>query len=207
MLKHKVWYVYTKYVHVYTIYVHVYTSYVYMLVFKNKVWCVYAVYICMYKYYTYTCTCAHIRIAYTRRIEYIRHVVEISRILVPYVYMYTQHTPYVYIYMCHTFTCIYATRIRVCVCVCVCVQVMRRDMRIQQMTENEKHLRDAAATVLTFFNFFLFFLSNLVANKHACILHAPYRWDRKEKKKTKNQTTKKRNEQIIGKTRKWVEEK
>jgi len=37
------------------------------------------------------------------------------------------------------------------------VQVMRRDMRIQQMTENEKHLRDAAATVLTFFNFFLFF--------------------------------------------------
>jgi len=30
-------------------------------------------------------------------------------------------------------------------------------MRIQQMTENEKHLRDAAATVLTFFNFFLFF--------------------------------------------------
>jgi len=121
VLKHKVWYVYTIYVHVYTIYVQVYTSYVYMLVFKNKVWCVYAVYICMYKYYTYTCTCAHIRIAYTRRIEYIRHVVEISRILVPYVYMYTQHTPYVYIYMCHTFTCIYATRIRVCVCVCVCV--------------------------------------------------------------------------------------
>jgi len=76
-------------------------------------------------------------------------------------------------------------------------------MRIQQMTENEKHLRDAAATVLTFFNFFFFpFQTLLQTNTHVSCMHLTGETGRKKQKKTKNQTTKKRNEQIIGKTRK-----